>query len=195
MPTVRLTEDAIALLNRYNFPGNIRQLRNIAEQLSVIETDRNITATTLQEYLPHYNSQLPSIITGQSAEFDYKAEREMMYNIILEMRKELDELKKVTMGLISRNKNINNQLTEYTSDPFEKESKDYIDIEHEKDYQEEVYEDIIDDEPENLSLQEQEIQMIKKSLEKHRGKRKLAAKELGISERTLYRKIKQYNLH
>lgn len=195
MPTVRLTEDAIALLNRYNFPGNIRQLRNIAEQLSVIETDRNINSTTLQEYLPHYNSQLPSIITGQSAEFDYKAEREMMYNIILEMRKELDELKKVTMGLISGNKNIKNQLTEYNSDPFEKESKDYIDIEHEKDYQEEVYEDIIDDEPENLSLQEQEIQMIKKSLEKNRGKRKLAAKELGISERTLYRKIKQYDLH
>ncbi len=197
MPTIRLTEDAISLLKRYNFPGNIRQLRNIAEQLSVIETNRNINATSLQEYLPHYNSQLPSVITGQSAEFDYKAEREMMYNIILEMRKELDELKKVTMGLISGNKNINtsNHLTEYTSDPFEQEPKDFIDLEHDKNYQEEIYEEVIDEEAENLSLQEQEIQMIKKSLEKHRGKRKLAAKELGISERTLYRKIKQYDLH
>lgn len=197
MPTIRLTEEAIALLNRYNFPGNIRQLRNIAEQLSVIETDRNISATTLQEYLPHYDSRLPSVITGQNAEFDYKAEREMMYNIIIEMRKELDELKKVTMGLISGNKNINTDkhLREYNSNSFEKEPKDYIDIEQDKDYQEEIFEEVIDEEPENLSLQEQEIQMIKKSLEKHRGKRKLAAKELGISERTLYRKIKQYDLH
>lgn len=196
MPTIRLTEEAIALLNRYNFPGNIRQLRNIAEQLSVIETDRNISATTLQEYLPHYDSRLPSVITGQNAEFDYKAEREMMYNIIIEMRKELDELKKVTMGLISGNKNINTDkhLREYNSNSFEKEPKDYIDIEQDKDYQEEIFEEVIDEEPENLSLQEQEIQMIKKSLEKHRGKRKLAAKELGISERTLYRKIKQYDL-
>lgn len=193
MPTLRLTDDAVQLLNRYSFPGNIRQLRNISEQLSVIETERTINSVTLKEYLPHYNSQLPSIISGQSSEFDYKAEREMMYNVILEMRKELDEVKNLTRNLLSNDEAFNKpNLPSIYSDTNLKEEKQFINISNKYENDEETYDEIIIEE--QLTLQDQEINMIKKSLEKNQGKRKLAAKELGISERTLYRKIKQYDL-
>ncbi|MEN8194342.1 MAG: sigma-54 dependent transcriptional regulator, partial [Bacteroidota bacterium] len=194
MPTIRLTEDAVQLLNRYTFSGNIRQLRNIAEQLSVIEKDRNIDANKLKEYLPNYNSQLPSLISGQSAEFDYKAEREMMYNIILELRKELDEVKHVTMNLLSGNEVVEkNNLPSIFEEKTNEDENIFTDVSTKVDYDEtDTYEEIIEDK--QPTLQDQEINMIKKSLEKNRGKRKLAAKELGISERTLYRKIKQYDL-
>ncbi len=194
MPTIRLSEDAIQSLSRYPFPGNIRQLRNIAEQLSVIETDRIIDATRLKEYLPHYNSQLPSVVSGQSAEFDYKAEREMMYNVILELRKELDEVKQITMNLLTGKESTatSNLPSVYSEEKLE--SKDsFIEVSKKIDSDEDIYEEIIE-EDQHLTLQDQEISMIKKSLEKNNGKRKLAAKELGISERTLYRKIKQYDL-
>ena len=193
MPTIRLTEDAVQLLNRYHFPGNIRQLRNIAEQLSVIETERLINASRLAEYLPHYNSQLPSVVQGETAEFDYKAEREMMYNVILEMRKELDELKRVTVDILSGNKaTLETAVTELYNKPSLVPKEQTIEVHKPDIAQDSIYEEIIE-EPQ-LTLQQQEINMIKKSLEKHKGKRKLAAEELGISERTLYRKIKQYNL-
>lgn len=193
MPTVRLTEEAINLLNRYNFRGNIRQLRNIAEQLSVIETERTISLSTLKEYLPHYNSQLPSVIRGEASEFDYKAEREMMYNVILEMRKELDEVKNLTRSLLTSEEGLPKQtLPSIYSNTTESEADNYIEVSRKTDAENETYDDIIIEE--QVTLHEQEIKMIKKSLEKNQGKRKLAAKELGISERTLYRKIKQYDL-
>ena len=193
MPTIRLTEDAVQLLSRYPFPGNIRQLRNIAEQLSVIETERKIDSNTLKEYLPHYNSQLPSVIRGQSSEFDYKAEREMMYNIILELRKEIDEVKQATMHLLSDNKASDpTTLPSIYYDKSEEKEETFIEISKKAENEAAIYEEIIEEQ--QLTIQDQEIMMIKKSLEKNRGKRKLAAKELGISERTLYRKIKQYDL-
>ncbi len=193
MPTVRLTEEAVKLLNRYNFPGNIRQLRNIAEQLSVIETERTINLSTLKEYLPHYNSQLPSIISGEASEFDYKAEREMMYNVILEMRKELDEVKNLTRGLLTSEDTPPKQtLPSLYPNTIDNKADNYIEITQKTNSENETYDDIIIEE--QLTLHEQEVKMIKKSLEKNQGKRKLAAKELGISERTLYRKIKQYDL-
>ncbi len=193
MPTIRLTEDAVQLLSRYPFPGNIRQLRNIAEQLSVIETERSIDSNTLKEYLPHYNSQLPSVIRGQSSEFDYKAEREMMYNIILELRKEIDEVKQATMHLLSDNKASDpTTLPSIYYDKSEEKEETFIEISKKAENEAAIYEEIIEEQ--QLTIQDQEIMMIKKSLEKNRGKRKLAAKELGISERTLYRKIKQYDL-
>ncbi len=193
MPTIRLTEDAVQLLSRYPFPGNIRQLRNIAEQLSVIETERKIDSNTLKEYLPHYNSQLPSVIRGQSSEFDYKAEREMMYNIILELRKEIDEVKQATMHLLSDNKASDpTTLPSIYYDKSEEKGETLIEISKKTENETAIYEEIIEEQ--QLTIQDQEIMMIKKSLEKNRGKRKLAAKELGISERTLYRKIKQYDL-
>jgi len=195
MPPVRLSEEAVQMLSRYSFPGNIRQLRNIAEQLSVIETDRNINASRLKEYLPHYNSQLPSIISGKSVEFDYKAEREMMYNVILEMRKELDEVKKMTLNLLSGKETVSNKSfpSVYKEEPVQK-NENFIEVSKQTENNEEdIYEDIVEEEHQ-ITLQDQEITMIKKSLEKNKGKRKLAAKELGISERTLHRKIKQYDL-
>ncbi len=193
MPTIRLTEDAIQLLNRYSFPGNIRQLRNIAEQLSIIETERTINSTRLKEYLPNYNSQLPSLVSGQSAEFDYTAEREMMYNVILELRKELDEVKHLTMNLLTgKEASTNSTLPRiYKEEPKENEDT-FIDISKKTENENDIFEEIVEEN--QLTLQDQEITMIKRSLQKHQGKRKLAAKELGISERTLYRKIKQYDL-
>ena len=189
MPSIQLTEDAVQILNRYHFPGNIRQLRNIAEQLSVVEEDRLITGEKLKEYLPHFASQLPSVVSGQGSEFDYKAEREMMYNVIFELRKELDEIKKVTYDFINGKHGVSPAISEsYVKPPTIHE---YIDV---LDKDEEYYEDIEDQIDTQLTLKEQEIEMIKQSLDKHNGKRKLAAKELGISERTLYRKIKEYDL-
>ncbi len=195
MPPVKLTDDAVEMLRRYHFPGNIRQLRNIAEQISVVETERMIDAARLREYLPHYSSQLPSIVEGKEAEFDYKAEREMIYNIILEMRKEIDELKQITYrlshGEISAPASHPPVLAYPEPQQDKHESKTIVITKEDEPV--ELIQDI--EEPEqSLTLQEQEIRMIKESLNRHKGKRKLAAKELGISERTLYRKIKQYNL-
>ncbi|PID67951.1 MAG: sigma-54-dependent Fis family transcriptional regulator [Flavobacteriia bacterium] len=187
MPAVQLTDDAVQILTRYHFPGNIRQLRNIAEQLSVVETNRSISGEKLKEYLPHFASQLPSVITGQTSEFDYKAEREIIYNIIFEMRKELDELKKLTVDLLQSKSNISPGIPETFTSPKE---SDYIDIDDQSD----LYVDVEDQNETHLTLKEQEVEMIKQSLQKHQGKRKLVAKELGISERTLYRKIKEFNL-
>ncbi len=187
MPAVQLTDEAVQILTRYHFPGNIRQLRNIAEQLSVVETNRSISGEKLKEYLPHFASQLPSVITGQTSEFDYKAEREIIYNIIFEMRKELDELKKLTVDLLQSKSNISPGIPETFTSPKE---SDYIDIDDQSD----LFVDIEDQNETHLTLKEQEVEMIKQSLQKHQGKRKLVAKELGISERTLYRKIKEFNL-
>ena len=189
MPAIQLTDDAVQILNRYHFPGNIRQLRNIAEQLSVVEEDRLITGEKLKEYLPHFASQLPSIVSGQSSEFDYKAEREIMYNIIFELRKEMDEIKKVTYDLVKGKQAISTSIPETYSKPST--LHEYIDV---SDKEEDYYEDIEEQADNQLTLKEQEIEMIKQSLDKYSGKRKLAAKELGISERTLYRKIKEYDL-
>jgi transcriptional regulator with PAS, ATPase and Fis domain len=197
MPAIQLTDEAVLVLNRYHFKGNIRQLRNLAEQLSVVEKDRLINGEKLKEYLPHFESQLPSIISGKNSEFDYQSEREMMYNVIFEMRKELDEVKKLTVDLM-HGKPISKSfgtktIPEIYKSNIEKE-EDYLDISDKEDFDEDYFEDIDETPILNFTIQDQEIQMIKNSLLKHNGKRKLAAKELGISERTLYRKIKEYNL-
>jgi transcriptional regulator with PAS, ATPase and Fis domain len=194
MPTIQLTDDAVHILSRYHFPGNIRQLRNIAEQLSVVEENRTVSGEKLKEYLPHYASQLPSVVQGSQAEFDYKAEREMMYNIILELRKELDEVKKITMDL-AHHKPVHKSISDVLK-PHHEETEKFIDISDKKNdfADDDFYEDIEETTHQQLTLRDQEILMIKQSLEKHKGKRKLAAAELGISERTLYRKIKEYDL-
>jgi transcriptional regulator with PAS, ATPase and Fis domain len=197
MPAIQLTEEAVQMLNRYHFPGNIRQLRNIAEQLSVVEKDRLITGQTLKEYLPHYESQFPSIISGKKSEFDYQAEREMMYNVILELRKELDEVKKIAVDLLHGNPNISKTIPDIYASKVDHTEK-YIDVKNHTirndDEVDDYYEDIDEGQSGQQTIEEHEIQMIKNSLAKHKGKRKLAAEELGISERTLYRKINEYNL-
>jgi len=204
MPTIRLNEDAINLLINYRFPGNIRQLRNIAEQISVVEESRNIGANKLIQYLPNYNN-LPAVIDTNDSQEDksISEDRDVLYKALYELRKDFNELKKLTLDLIN-NKNIgelpaeNLQLLDQLNkekDNFNQDSNvELIQIEQPSipsnnyEYAETIEED------ESLSLHEKEIEMIKKSLEKNQNKRKLAAKELGISERTLYRKIKQYDL-
>lgn len=199
MPAIQLTDDAVQLLNRYHFQGNIRQLRNLAEQLSVIEKERVINGEKLKEYLPHFESQLPSVISGKSSEFDYQAEREMMYNVILELRKEIDEVKKITVDLL-HGKPITGNFSKSIPDMYHSKTEveeKYIDLANKPNFDDEdvdFFEDVDDNPISNFTIQEQEIQMIKNSLNKHKGKRKLAAQELGISERTLYRKIKEYDL-
>jgi transcriptional regulator with PAS, ATPase and Fis domain len=192
MPAIQLTDDAVQLLNRYHFQGNIRQLRNLAEQLSVIEKERVINGEKLKEYLPHFESQLPSVISGKSSEFDYQAEREMMYNVILELRKEIDEVKKITVDLL-HGKPITGNFSKSIPDMYHSKTEveeKYIDLANKPNFDDEdvdFFEDVDDNPILNFTIQEQEIQMIKNSLNKHKGKRKLAAQELGISERTLYR--------
>lgn len=193
MPAIQLDEEAIQILNRFHFPGNIRQLRNLAEQLSVIEKERIINGSTLKEYLPHLDSQLPSLIVGKNSEFDYQSEREMMYNIILELRKEMDEVKKITVDLLSGKSNITNSIPDLYQTKLNPDNK-FINISKKEEYDNDFFEDIDESPVLNSTLSEQEIIMIKNSLQKFKNKRKLAAKELGISERTLYRKIKEYNL-
>ncbi|ANW97063.1 AAA family ATPase [Wenyingzhuangia fucanilytica] len=204
MPTVRLTDDAIDLLIRYHFPGNIRQLRNIAEQISVIEENRNIDANKLKQYLPNLSSStLPMIIDENSN--SYGEEKSGLLKMIYDLRAELNELKKVTLNIMHGSKVKESEAFLETSSTktlapspsinnnsnlvsFHNDDDDLREDDDEEYYIETVEED------ENLSLQDKEIEMIKKSLERNSNKRKLAAKELGISERTLYRKIKQYNL-
>ena len=200
MPTVRLDENAVKLLMNYRFPGNIRQLRNIAEQISVVEEDRLITAENIVQYLPNYNKNLPAVIGGTSAN-DFSTERDIMYKVLFDMRSDINDLKKLTLDLmktgdIEKVEEKNHQLIEkiYADQEEKKHAIEVLKIPQnassDKNY------DFIEtiEEDESLSLQDKEVEMIKKSLEKNNNKRKLAAKELGISERTLYRKIKQYDL-
>jgi len=200
MPTIRLNDNAVNILLNYRFPGNIRQLKNLAEQISVIEEERTITAQKLQQYLPDNKGNLPAIVDGKK-ENDFSTERDIMYKILFDMRNDINDLKKLTLDLM-KNGNVdevqeeNHRLLEkiYTNKDLEDLDIEVLNIPQnaskEKDY--EFIETIEEDE--SLSLQDKEIEMIKKSLEKNNNKRKLAAKELGISERTLYRKIKQYDL-
>ncbi len=200
MPSIRLDENAVSILLNYRFPGNIRQLKNLAEQISVIEEERIVTASKLQQYLPNNHGNLPAVINGKK-ENDFSTERDIMYKILFDMRNDINDLKKLTLDLI-KNGNVE-EVQEEHHQLIEKmyENKEALDNNVEvlnipqnsagkKDY------DFIEtiEEDESLSLQDKEIEMIKKSLEKNSNKRKLAAKELGISERTLYRKIKQYDL-
>jgi transcriptional regulator with PAS, ATPase and Fis domain len=204
MPTVRLTESAVKTLINYSFPGNIRQLRNIAEQISVVEENREIDTNTLVRYLPRKGTNLPSVIEKNKSNSDFATEREIMYKILFDMRNDINDLKKLTMDLMKGDtgkvQEENKQLIQKIykeEDPIETLSSNEVEVvrieENFNQPNEYEYAETIDAD-ENLSLQEKEYEMIKKSLDRNNGKRKLAAKELGISERTLYRKIKQYDL-
>ena len=218
MPTVRLADDAVSLLLQYRWGGNIRQLRNVAEQISVLETDRTISYNTLKNYLPDMGSNLPAVVGGKKTDSDFSTEREILYKVLFDMQRDVNDLKKLTMELMKtgnasqvqeENSTLINKIYSEESDHEQKlaaivededqaiaqkvEVLNIAEVSSENtsnafEYAEEI------EEEENLSLQEKELELIKKSLEKYHGKRKDAADELGISERTLYRKIKQYNL-
>ena len=209
MPTVRLDENAQKLLTLYNWNGNIRQLRNVTEQLSVLEENRNVSTSLLQSYLPNFSSNLPAIIKEQKEPSDFSNEREILYKILFDMKKDLNDLKKITEHLNNGEKNIDYKSDEISN--FEKlhefksenehKTTDIIEIDkknrdlegpdgnHDKyHFAEEINEE------EKLSIHDKELELIIKALERNKGKRKSAAKELGISERTLYRKIKQHDI-
>lgn len=212
MPPLKLDENAIELLQKFRWSGNIRQLRNVAEQISVLETNRDITTTTLQSYLPEQGSNLPSVIKDKKSKNDFSTEREILYKVLFDMKSDLNDLKKLTLELIqngsSKVQETNQNLIKKIYGSKENDSE--IDFEEEpgsslistKQNNEERYQEHEDnylfaetiEEEETLRLEQKEIEMIKKSLEKNKGKRKAAADELGISERTLYRKIKQFDL-
>jgi len=215
MPTIRLNEQAIDLLLKYSWGGNIRQLRNIAEQISVLEQERNISRETLRSYLQDVGSNLPVVIETKRKESEFSNEREILYKVLFDMQRDLNDVKKLTLELL-KNGNTTKVQEEHStlidkmhSDTQRNEESLATIMEDEEMSQENdvevlnipekasedkyhFVEDIVEEE--NLSLQEKELELIKKSLEKYKGKRKDAAEELGISERTLYRKIKQYDL-
>lgn len=199
MPPIQLDDEAQRMLESYDWPGNIRQLKNITEQISVIEHNRNITRETLQKYLPEYASvKLPAVISHEDHK-SFASEREILYKILFDMKNDMTDLKKLVVDLLKKEGNSadihqsNAQLIQklYQSvDPVMPSNNQKIEIVR-PDNNIEDTEEVLE---ESLSLSDKEIEMIKKALDKHAGKRKLAASELGISERTLYRKIKEYNL-
>ncbi len=206
MPTLRIDESAVKILLSYPWKGNIRQLRNLTEQISVIEQNRNIDGKTLQSYLPNYGSNLPAIVSKKTSNSDFANEREILYKILFDMRNDITDLKKLTEGLIKDKGGPNSQKsTQLLIDKVygkgesldDKNRLEIISKPETETFQNPSNIDSFDDAEtveETISLQEKEFEMIKQSLERNKGKRKLAAKELGISERTLYRKIKQYDL-
>ena len=212
MPAIKLEENAIPYLLGYRWSGNIRQLRNAAEQISVLETKREISLQTLISYLPQDGSQLPSVIGGKKSENDFSTERDILYKVLFDMKNDLNDLKKLTLELMKNGtkvQDINPSLIQKVYGKKEEETffeeeprREVIPVNNE--IEQEEFEDDEDDnnylfaetieEEETLKLEAKEIELIKKSLERNKGKRKAAADELGISERTLYRKIKQYDL-
>ena len=205
MPKLKINHSAERSLQNYQWAGNIRQLRNVAEQLSILEQDRLISTDTIQNYLPESIHQLPALINEKKSNSDFSSEREILYKVLFDMKSDLNDLKKLTLELMqdgdsTKTKEKNQSLIQkiYNKSENSENIKDEtLEIKKEKisnkkdkyDYAE----TIIEEEP--LSLLDKEIEMIKQALERSEGKRKKAADELGISERTLYRKIKQYDLN
>ena len=207
MPTLRLDENAQRVLEQYRWSGNIRQLRNIAEQVSVLEKNRTLDVSTLKNYLPNTGSQLPAVIDRSDKEADFSSEREILYKVLFDMKNDLNDLKKLTHELME-NENMssvqknNPDLIKKIYGELEDQNKNVEFINPDGKAQKhsntppinqyDYAETVIEEEP--LSLLDKEIEMIKQALKRSNGKRKIAANELGISERTLYRKIKQFDL-
>src|SRR5690606_35507154 len=211
MPSLELTAEAAEYIVNYPWPGNIRQLRNFAEEISVVEKDRTITLEKIRSYLPNQNTMPALISKGESSNSGDHLEREILFKFLLEMKQDLNDLRSLTLDLIHNKENIssgnqdllNRVIRENNASepdfsalkiyPKEEPQTSIIQDYDSYNFDEHDYEEVSYD-AESLSLQDKEKEMIKKALEKHKGKRRSAADELGISERTLYRKIKQYDL-
>lgn len=209
MPTVKLNEEARQILTKYRWEGNIRQLKNITEQISTIETDRLVTSETLSKYLPNtYTRDLPVLYTKK--EDENLSERDLLYKVLFDMRKDITELKKTMIEIVkSGGQPIS---SEEGSQLINKIDQDYDIIlnpmseggqmnaphDYNEEIEEQVFEAFNSDKAEvieeSLSIQKKEEDLIRRALTKHHGKRKNAAHDLGISERTLYRKIKEYDI-
>ena len=183
-PPIRLSDEAMEMLKNYPWPGNIRQLKNFVAQISVIEKERNITADTLNTYIPQGTSdeKMPVLFEGENS--GELSEREILYKVLFDMKKDLTDLKKITVDLMQKQGETDGSSAKVLDDLDDgnitlipnKKTDETIDV------------------SQNLSLFDQERNLIVRALEKHKGKRKYAAEELGISERTLYRKIKEFDL-
>jgi len=205
-PNVTLDDGAIQVLINYNWPGNVRQLKNIAEQIAVLEKDRNITAQSIINYIPSDNrSSFPMRVNQNGGKEDF-SERDILYKVLFDMKKDMVELKKLVIDIISHGGNVSNyaennpqvinSLYEDVEMPVNESTltiQQPVNYNRPDDYH--INHQDVEEVEESLSLIDKEADMIKKALKKHKGKRKAASEELGISERTLYRKIKELNLN
>lgn len=199
MPPIVLEEEAVQLLTHYRWPGNIRQLKNITEQISIIERNREINEETLKKYLPDSHiSDLPILYKGE--ESTKVSERELLYKVLFDMKRDMNDLKQLVMnllesesleGTVGESKHLLRRL--YHDFPEEKSGNVPVIVQHSNSKFDEPVEEP-EEISESLSLQKQKVEFIRRALKKFDGKRKEAARELGISERTLYRKIKEYDI-
>ena len=209
MPGIRLDQEAVKILEKYLWPGNIRQLKNVAEQISVIEKSRSVNKLILSKYLPDIDADrnLPMVIDGKK-ESDHFSERDILYKVLFEMKQDVIEMKRVIVDLLNNNNLSNNEktalITKLSSVSDEEKQSFQNEVSQTIDYNEKLensestsynisFQESVEIE-ESLSLEEREKELIQKALKKHNGRRKNAAKELGISERTLYRKIKEFEI-
>ncbi|HDR67983.1 MAG TPA: sigma-54-dependent Fis family transcriptional regulator, partial [Bacteroidaceae bacterium] len=207
MPAIRLDEECKQLLLNYEWPGNVRQLKNVTEQISIIEQDREIKASTLLRYLPDFQrTRLPVIYGNENVSREaFNSEREILYKVLFDMKNDMNDLKKLVIQIMDKGI-VSDEIENDNAQIIRKlyESVDEVSPEEEKILNKKVAplkkkpeihiqdtEEIVE---ESLSIADKEIELITKALEKHHGKRKYAAQDLGISERTLYRKIKEYNI-
>lgn len=199
MPAMSLSADAVELLSSYAWPGNVRQLKNVTEQLSILERNKSINASILGKYLPDEAAKtLPVLAATKGSEF---SERDLLYKVLFDMRKDIVDLKKLVLEMIASG-GVTGSFAENHAQIIDKLYQEInptsaipqpsISIQPATSVTPVTRHDEVIDE--NLSLEEREKETIKKAIEKHRGRRKHAARELGISERTLYRKIKEYDL-
>ena len=211
MPSIHLSPNAVQLLEKYRWPGNVRQLKNVTEQISVIEQQKEISGETLLKYLPENSDKsLPILYTGDQ---EGLSEREILYKVLFDMKNDVTELKKIVFQVVNSGgdfdkEDVDNKAVEklFKSEPNAQANFDSLRLPEssqqasESDYSAENHEDEVEEyqeveqEEESLSISETEKRLIKKALEKHNGKRKYASEDLGISERTLYRKIKEYDI-
>jgi DNA-binding NtrC family response regulator len=210
MPSISLTDDAKELIKEYRWPGNVRQLKNITEQISIIEKERIITADILQKYLPKNEVGMLPVLVSNIRDAEQKSfanEREILYQVLFDMKKDITDLKKVVKNMLDNSENTSPKIFD---DPVAstsvipkdnttvtipvKYNQDTIRLDDRPSSKDEEIQEAAEFEESSLSLDEVEKDLIVKALEKNNGKRKQAAVDLGISERTLYRKIKEYNL-
>ena len=200
MPVLELDEEAKQLLINYRWTGNIRQLKNFTEQISIIERDRNVSASTLQRYLPETVRRDLPVLFKDAHKGSEMSERELLYKILFDMRRDVTDLKKLVGEIIGHDEvasHFNSQSTHLPehliSEPQRQEGNRAVVRDRDQPVDDEpfVHGEIME---ESLSLQERELELIRRALDKHEGRRRNAAKELGISERTLYRKIREYGI-
>jgi len=203
MPPIQLTDEARIVLMNYSWPGNVRQLKNITEQISIIEQNREITADVLRNYLPTNSAKNLPALFAKSEEGSFANEREILYKVLFDMKRDMTDLKKLVLDLMeNRDAPISGDQAQIIRNLYKHDKGNFVHDEqpsskhiHIASVEKDNIQDTEEFVEESLSLEEKEIELIKKALEKHNGKRKYAAQELGISERTLYRKIKEYDIN